>query len=102
MNTPNGLLVTWNAVTDTSCAESPVKYNVTVVEPNDGMVIASLALDDNGTEIIGISRPSIDYNISINAKTTIASCDGRPATVMCKKSAADSNSSAGKLYFHIC
>ena len=101
-NTPNGLLVAWNAVTDTSCAESPVKYNVTVVQRNDGMLVTSLTdLDDNETEIINKTSTSIDYSISISAKTTIASCYGQPVRVICRKSAAnnssvaDDNSSAG-------
>jgi hypothetical protein len=88
MNTQNGLMITWNAVTDTSCAESPVKYNVTVVRQSDRMVIDSLPdLDGNGTEING-TNPSIDYSVFISARTTIALCDGEVASILCKKSAA--------------
>ena len=95
MNTPNGLLLSWDAVTDTSCAESPVKYNVTVVQHNDGTVITTLPdLDINGTEV-NITTPSIDYNVFISAKTSVASCDGQYATVLCNKSVADK--SAGKI-----
>ena len=103
MNTTSGLLITWNAVTDTSCAESSVKYSVSVVRQSDGMVIASLTdLDDNETEIINMMRPSIDYNISITARTTIGSCDGQPATIMCTGSAADDNSAGNAFKYVVC
>ena len=90
MNTPNGLMITWNNVTDTSCAGSPVKYNVTVVRQNDGMVIDLLTdLDGNGIEILNKTSPSIDYRVSISARTTIARCDGEKASAICNTSAAD-------------
>ena len=61
MNTPNGLVITWNDVTDTSCAGSPVTYNVTVVRQSDGMVIDSLTnLNGNGTET-NKTNPSVNY-----------------------------------------
>ena len=96
MNTLNGLVITWNAVTDTSCAGSPITYNVTVVRQSDGMVIDSLAdLDGNGTET-NKTEPNIDYRVSISARTTIALCDGEAATVICKISAAANHFFTGK------
>ena len=60
------------------------------------MVIASLThdLDDNGTEVVNMTRPSVDYSIAVTATTTIASCDSESVTTMCKKSASD-NAAAG-------
>ena len=96
MNTPNGLMISWNAVTDTSCAESPVNYNVTIVRQSDGMVIHSLTdLDDNEIEILNKTKPSIDYSVSISARTTIALCDGEAASTVCRKSAANEDLSTG-------
>ena len=83
-------------MTDRSCAESPTKYNVTVVRQSDGMVIDSLPdVDDSETRIINMTTPDMDYNVSISARTTIASCNGRQATIICKRSAANNHSSAG-------
>ena len=97
MNTPNGLMITWNDVTDTSCAESPVTYNVTVVRQSDGMVIDSLTDLDNNETATNKTKPNVDYRVFVRTRATIASCDGQPATVMCTKSAADDNLSAGNL-----
>ena len=89
MNTPNGLLITWNPVTDTSCAESPVAYNVTVIRQSDGVVIESMPeFVGNTTEVLNKTKPSIDYSVSIIARTTISLCDGETASTICMKSAA--------------
>ena len=96
ISTTNRLLVSWDAVIDASCAESTVKYYVTVVRQRDGVVIDSLTdFDDNVAEIINMTTPDIDYNISVSARTTVASCIGQPATIICKRSAANNHSSAG-------
>ena len=97
INDPNLLLITWDAVTDRSCAESPIKYNVTVVRQSDGMVIDSLSdIYESETKIINMTTPDIDYNVSISARTTIVSCiNGQQATIICKRSAASNHSSAG-------
>lgn len=88
MKTQNGLLITWSAVTDTSCAESPVNYNVTVVRRSDGMVIDSFTeFDGNGIEILNKTMPSVDYRVSVTARTAIALCDSELATTVCTKSA---------------
>ena len=96
------MLITWDAVTDRSCAESPIKYNVTVVRQSDGMVIDSLPdIDDNETKIINMTTPDIDYNVSISARTTIVSCNGQQETIICKRSAASNHSSAGNEKFKL-
>jgi hypothetical protein len=66
------------------------------------MVIDSSDLNDSGIKIINVTTSDInvttsdiDYNVSISARTTIASCNGQQATVICKKSAAGNHSSAG-------
>ena len=96
LNTPNGFMITWSDVTDTSCAGSPVTYNVTVVRQSDGMVIDSLTnLEGNGTETNN-TKPNTDYRVSISARTTIALCDGEAASIICKKSAAANHFFTGK------
>ena len=57
------------------------------------MVIASLTeLNDNGTEVVDMTRPSVDYSVTITAIIAVASCDSESVTTMCKQS---DNSAAG-------
>ena len=102
INTPNGLIITWNAVTYASCAESPaVKYNVTVVQQEDGIVIASLTeLNDNGTEVVNMTRFNVDYSVAITAIIAVASCDSESVTTMCKMSSANNLAAGNYLISH--
>ena len=91
MHNTNGLVISWDAVTDDSCARNPVKYSVTVVRESDGMVFATLHdVNENRTEIMRTLEPNQKYNISVSARITTLSngstCEGELATVVCSTS----------------
>ena len=91
MHDTNGLVISWDTVTDDTCAWNPVNYSVTVVRESDGMVFATLYdVNENRTEVMKMLEPNQKYNVSVSARITTLSngstCEGEPATVVCSTS----------------
>ena len=87
MDIPNGLLIAWDAVSDNSCAGSPINYSVTVmaVRDSDGMVfVLSHDIEENEIAITNVLQPSQNYSISVRARTVKDSCVGVAATIVCE------------------
>ena len=87
MITPRGLNVTWEPVTDNSCAMSDVNYLVTVIRRSDMItIISSMPVTETTaklTNTLGL-QPNTRYIISVSAVTTTGSCKGQQATVICE------------------
>lgn len=82
--TQNGLNVTWDAVTDTSCARSDVTYVVNAVRESDNVtVISSLSSTETTVQLTTTSgiQPATTYIISV--RSTIGHCEGGQSTVTC-------------------
>ena len=91
MHDTNGLVISWDAVTDDSCAGSPVNYAVTVVRESDGMVFATLHdINENRTEIMKKVEPNQKYSVSVSARITTltngSTCEGELSTIVCSTS----------------
>ena len=102
MDVPNGLLITWDAVSDISCAGSPINYSVTVmaVRDSDGMVfVLSHDIEENEIEITNILQPSQNHSISVRARTVKGSCVGVAATIVCETT---NNLSPGIIQLTLC
>ena len=96
----DGLLISWDAVTNHSCAQNFVyiAYDVIVVRISDGKIIGSLNdIEEDRTEIPeSMLEPSQNYSINVNAKIVNQICENEAATIVC--STSDTLSSTGMYY----
>ena len=85
MEVSQGLLVTWDVVTDTSCAKSSIVYDITVVgEANRTIGNASMNdVMDTHVEIADSSlEPNQTYTIYVRARLIQGICETREAAIV--------------------